>query len=35
MIIACTGHTEEEYIQMAWSHFMDEVLPKPTNVKVI
>ena len=35
MIIACTGHTEEEYIQKAWIHQMDEVLPKPTNLEVI
>jgi len=32
MIVACTGHTEEEYIKKAWFHQMDEVLPKPTNV---
>ena len=35
MIVACTGHTEEEYIKKAWLHQMDEVLPKPTNVKTI
>ena len=35
MIIACTGHTEDEYIKKAWVYQMDEVLPKPTNVAVI
>ena len=35
MIIACTGHTEMEYIKKAWIHQMDEVIPKPTNVQVI
>jgi len=35
MIVACTGHTEEEYIQKAWRHQMDEVLPKPTNVEIV
>jgi hypothetical protein len=32
MIVALTGHTEEEYIKKAWIHQMDEVIPKPTNV---
>jgi coenzyme F420-reducing hydrogenase delta subunit len=31
MIVACTGHTEHEYILKAWNHSIDEVLPKPTN----
>ena len=35
MIVALTGHTEEEYIKKAWIHQMDEVIPKPTNVKII
>ena len=35
MIIACTGHTEPEYINKAWKHTMDEVMPKPLNVKVV
>jgi CheY-like chemotaxis protein len=35
MIIACTGHTEQEYIKKAWIHQMDEVVPKPVNVEVI
>ena len=32
MIVACTGHTEEEYINKAWRHKIDEVIPKPTNI---
>ena len=35
MIVACTGHTEEEYILKAWRYQMDEVLPKPANIEVI
>ena len=32
MVVACTGHTEEEYIQKAWRHQMDEILPKPIDL---
>ena len=33
MIVACTGHTEDEYIKKAFMHQMDEVIPKPkTNL---
>ena len=35
MIVACTGHTEYEYIQKAWRHQMDEVISKPTSVQVV
>ena len=35
MIVACTGHTENEYIKKAWRHQMDEVVPKPANIDVI
>ena len=35
MIVALTGHTEEEYIKKAWIQQMDEVIPKPTNVQII
>ena len=35
MIVACTGHTEEEYIKKAWRYEIDEVVPKPTNIQVI
>ena len=34
-IVACTGHTEDEYIKKAWEHQMDEIVPKPTNVEII
>ena len=32
MVVACTGHIEEEYIQKAWRHEMDEVVAKPINL---
>ena len=35
MIVACTGHTEEEFIQKAWRHQMDEVVCKPINLLII
>lgn len=35
MIVACTGHTETEYIKKAWRHQMDEVVPKPANISII
>ena len=35
MIVACTGHTENEYIKKAWRHQMDEVVPKPANTAVV
>ena len=35
MIVACTGHTEEEYIKKAYMCLMDEIIPKPTNVLII
>jgi CheY-like chemotaxis protein len=35
MIVACTGHTEDEYINKAFTHQMDEVIPKPTNIFII
>ena len=34
-IIACTGHTDEEYMEKAWCHSMDEFLMKPTNIDVL
>ena len=34
MIVACTAHTEHEYIQKAWTHQIDEVLPKPINFQI-
>ena len=35
IIIACTGHIEEEYIKMAWASEIDEVIPKPVNLNSI
>lgn len=35
MIVACTGHTEEEYIKKAFICQMDEIIPKPTNILVV
>ena len=34
-IIACTGHTEQQYIQQAWECQIDEVLPKPASVDIM
>ena len=30
-IVACTGHSEEEFIKKAWLSKMDEVIPKPAR----
>jgi len=35
LIIACTGHTEPEYIKKAWAYSMDEVLAKPANIEIV
>ena len=35
MIVACTGHVEEEYIKKAWTHEIDEVVPKPINFDIL
>ena len=35
MIIACTGHVEDEFINKAWMHDIDEVLPKPVNMQML
>ena len=35
MIVACTGHTEEEFVQKAWRHQMDEILPKPIDFEAL
>jgi DNA-binding NarL/FixJ family response regulator len=35
MVVACTGHTEEEYIQKAWRHQIDEIVPKPVKADLI
>ena len=33
-IIACSGHTEQSYINKAWMHDIDEFLPKPIKIDV-
>ena len=35
MIIACTGHVQEEFIQKAWRYQIDEVLAKPADPEII
>ena len=35
MIVACTGHVEEEFIKKAWTHEIDEVIPKPVNAQIL
>ena len=34
VIIACTGHTEQSFIEKAWQYKMNEVLSKPINFEV-
>jgi len=35
MIVACTGHVEEQYILKAWTHEIDEVIPKPVKADIL
>jgi CheY-like chemotaxis protein len=35
MIVACTGHSESEYIKKAFRHQMDEVVAKPANIEIL
>ena len=35
IIVACTGHTEDEYIAQAWRSEIDEVVPKPIKSKIL
>ena len=35
MIVACTGHSEPEYVKKAWRYEMDELVPKPANIQSI
>ena len=35
MIVACTGHTENEYVKKAYRYQMDEVVAKPADIEVI
>ena len=32
MIVACTGHSEAEYIKKAFRHQMDELVEKPASI---
>ena len=34
MIIACTGHVEEQFIKKEWLSDIDEILPKPVNFEI-
>ena len=33
MIVACSGHSEQEFVQRAWASEIDEVITKPTSVE--
>ena len=33
MVVAVTGHVEEEFIKKAWMYEIDEVIPKPVNLE--
>jgi len=35
MIIACTGHITDEFVQKCWRYQIDEVLPKPTDPDIM
>ena len=35
MIAAVTGHVEEQFIRKAWTHEIDEILPKPVRADVL
>ena len=35
LIVACTGHTEDEFVQKAWKHEIDELLPKPIKSEIL
>ena len=35
MIVACTGHVEEQFILKAWTHEIDEVIPKPVKAEIL
>jgi len=34
-VVACTGHSEEEFIRKAWQNKMDEIIPKPARFEQI
>ena len=35
MIVACTGHVEDEFIKKAWAAEFDEVIPKPVDIEIL
>ena len=34
-ICACTGHTEPEYVHLAWTAELDELISKPASTDTI
>ena len=34
-IVACTGHTEQEYVKLAWESQIDEVMSKPVAIPTV
>ncbi len=34
-IVACTGHTENQYIDLAFKSKFDELIPKPAKIDVL
>lgn len=35
LMIACTGHTEEDFIERAWTCEFDEVIQKPISLDIL
>ena len=35
MIVAITGHVEEEFIKKAWTKGIDEIVPKPVDAELL
>ena len=35
MIVACSGHCEQEFVKKAWEYEFDEMMPKPIKDKVL
>ena len=35
MIVACTGHIEDQFINKAWLHEIDEIVPKPLHIDIL
>ena len=34
-IVACTGHTENQYVDLAFKNKFDEVVAKPANIDTL